>query len=332
MDSGTNVEPELLRDQAFLSSDQGTVVDLGPRNSFETADSTNRVAVCRAAGLTKVTRVEVSRRSVVPQGANPDQFVQANHDRMTEQPYDGPVTTFVTDVQPKPVQIIPVLAQGKMAWQDINRTMGLAMSATDIDRHHLYFERISRDPTDVEAFMLGGVGCEHTRHGFFGAKLVIDGEPVSQTLFEIVKSTWWANPGNSVIAFHDNSSAIKGFRIWTIMPEHPGTCSRFVRRRCFYHLIFTAETHNFPCGIAPLPGAETGKNGGRHILRRENPRGAEYIVRRNGMGIIVEIRAIGRHGTLPRLKQPALVRGVRKLTIIGQHRGYSASQGQQNRN
>ena len=28
---------------------------------------------------------------------------------------------------------------------------------------------------------------------------------------------------------------------------------------CQYHLIFTAETHNFPCGVAPFPGGETGR-------------------------------------------------------------------------
>ena len=28
-----------------------------------------------------------------------------------------------------------------------------------------------------------------------------------------------------------------------------------------YHLILTAETHNFPCGVAPFPGAETGTGG-----------------------------------------------------------------------
>jgi phosphoribosylformylglycinamidine synthase len=41
-----------------------------------------------------------------------------------------------------------------------------------------------------------------------------------------------------------------------------------------YHIIFTAETHNFPSGVAPFPGAETG-TGGRirdvHALPWENP-------------------------------------------------------------
>ena len=50
---------------------------------------------------------------------------------------------------------------------------------------------------------------EHSRHWFFGATLVLDGQPAPETLMQIVKSTLAANPGNSVIGFKDNSSAIR---------------------------------------------------------------------------------------------------------------------------
>ncbi len=35
----------------------------------------------------------------------------------------------------------------------------------------------------------------------------------------------------------------------------------FRRNKRVYHIIFTAETHNFPSGVAPFPGAETGTGG-----------------------------------------------------------------------
>ena len=47
------------------------------------------------------------------------------------------------------------------------------------------------------------------RHWFFKADLFIDGEKTSENLMDIVKSTLTANPGNSVIGFKDNSSAIR---------------------------------------------------------------------------------------------------------------------------
>lgn len=51
--------------------------------------------------------------------------------------------------------------------------------------------------------------CLRSRHWFFGARLVLDGEPAPETLMQMVKATLRANPNNSVIGFKDNSSAIR---------------------------------------------------------------------------------------------------------------------------
>lgn len=48
-----------------------------------------------------------------------------------------------------------------------------------------------------------------SRHWFFGAQLVLDGQPAPETLMQMVKATLKANPNNSVIGFKDNSSAIR---------------------------------------------------------------------------------------------------------------------------
>ena len=45
------------------------VVELGPRMNFATAYSTNIVAICQTCGLEKVTRIERSRRYLLPQGS-----------------------------------------------------------------------------------------------------------------------------------------------------------------------------------------------------------------------------------------------------------------------
>ncbi len=44
------------------------VVEVGPRLNFATAWSSNMVSICRATGLECVTRVERSRRYLVPDG------------------------------------------------------------------------------------------------------------------------------------------------------------------------------------------------------------------------------------------------------------------------
>ena len=48
-----------------------------------------------------------------------------------------------------------------------------------------------------------------SRHWFFRAQLILDGQPAPHTLMQLVKAPLLANPSNSVIGFHDNSSAIR---------------------------------------------------------------------------------------------------------------------------
>jgi phosphoribosylformylglycinamidine synthase len=78
---------------------------------------------------------------------------------------------------------------------------------------------------------------------------------------DIIMQPLRTSPLNSVIAFKDNSSAIRGYPIRTIVPDIPGTPCPFQKNDLVYHIIFTAETHNFPTGVAPFPGAETGTGG-----------------------------------------------------------------------
>ena len=93
---------------------------------------------------------------------------------------------------------------------------------------------------------------------------------------QIIKQPLKANPNNSVIAFRDNSSGIRGYKIKTILPENSGRHSKFKEESLKYHIILTAETHNFPSGIAPFPGAETG-TGGRIRDVQATGRGAHVI-------------------------------------------------------
>src|SRR6185503_8443326 len=125
----------------------------------------------------------------------------------------------------------------------------------------LFVNQLKRNPTDVELFSLGQGNSEHCRHGYFRGNLVLDGKPLGTSLMKIVKKPWIANPNNSVIAFHDDSSAIEGRRTKVMVPAHPGEASVFAIDARTYHPTLTAETHNFPTGIAPYPGAATGTGG-----------------------------------------------------------------------
>jgi phosphoribosylformylglycinamidine synthase len=291
-------EPEKFSDKSFLNSEISVgaihesplrrmpnaelIFEVGPRMNFTTAWSTNAVSVCHACGLHKITRIERSRRyqlffnQQISQGALPcapatnselfsslvTRHSSLFYDRMTECHYPDPLKTFETGIKPEPVFILPLIEEGPDALRKINKEMGLGFDEWDIEYYYNLFVRdIGRNPTNVECFDLSQSNSEHSRHWFFKGKLIIDDIEMPLNLIELVKHPLDLNPNNSVIAFRDNSSSIKGYKVQTIIPENPPAPSRFNKTTLHYDVIFTAETHNFPSGVAPFPGAETGTGG-----------------------------------------------------------------------
>ncbi|MEJ2695649.1 MAG: phosphoribosylformylglycinamidine synthase [Candidatus Sulfobium sp.] len=280
-------EPENFSQDSFLDREEETagrryILEAGPRMNFTTAWSTNAVSVCRACGLAKITRIERSRRYRIDAsseltGEDLGKFSSGLYDRMTECLYPERLRSFETGLKPEPVSAVPIIEEGRQALEKINAEMGLGLDDWDIDYYYrLFAEEIGRNPTNVECFDLSQSNSEHSRHWFFKGRLIIDGREVPKNLMSIVRAPLERNPGNSVIAFRDNSSAIKGFDVPAILPESPGGISRFRRAKAAYHPIFTAETHNFPSGVAPFPGAETG-TGGRIRDVQATGRGALVI-------------------------------------------------------
>jgi phosphoribosylformylglycinamidine synthase len=258
-------EPERLTSRSALPG--GDIVEVGPRLSFSTAFSTNAVAICHACGLAAVQRVERSRRFALlsdgPLEASAlERFLALVHDRMTECPYPEPLASFAHGQTPAPVATIPVLADGRAVLERANREMGLAFDDWDLDYYtRLFAEVIGRDPTTVECFDIAQSNSEHSRHWFFKGRLVLDGVEQPKHLISLVQEPMQANPNNSVIAFNDNSSSIRGATVPTLAPRSVGEPGPLALTERDLDVIFTAETHNFPSGVAPFPGAETGTGG-----------------------------------------------------------------------
>jgi phosphoribosylformylglycinamidine synthase len=287
-------DPDNFSEESFLAPDPKLltpdgIVEVGPRMNFTTAWSTNAVSICHSCGLAKINRIERSRRykflpgkdAEVQQSAFASSLLTSHsslfYDQMTECPYPGRLETFETGITPEKFYYVPLIREGRAALEKINRQMGLGLDDWDIDYYYnLFVKDIGRDPSNVECFDLSQSNSEHSRHWFFKGRLVIDGKEMPGNLMSIIRETLDRNPNNSVIAFRDNSSAIKGYPIKTIMPERPGGLSRFREKEASCHIIFTAETHNFPSGVAPFPGAETG-TGGRIRDVQATGRGALVI-------------------------------------------------------
>jgi phosphoribosylformylglycinamidine synthase len=253
-------EPTQTRFESFLTPRH--VLEIGPRLNVETPFSSNAVAICHAMGLTKVTRIEQSRRYPLSDSVTEEVIVVSHLDRMTQVIYREPLTTFDSNLSPQPVRIISILECGDIALRELNSELGLGMDDWDIAFYVDLFKRCARNPTDVELFQIGNANSEHSRHWFFRGKLVIDGHEMPASLFEMVRAPLRAiGNSNSVLAFRDNAGVIRGHEVSAFISEHPGRPARLIRKDGVWHITCTAETHNHPTFVAPYSGAETGAGG-----------------------------------------------------------------------
>ncbi|XP_014847333.1 PREDICTED: phosphoribosylformylglycinamidine synthase isoform X1 [Poecilia mexicana] len=265
------LQAEPLSDQPRLTEGSGDkLVEIGPRLNFSTAWSTNAVSICQSAGLSNVTRVERSRRFLIKAengrsagelSTDVKELIECLHDSMTECVYQHPITSFAVETAPQPVFEVDVLGKGCAALETANSELGLAFDSWDLDYYTSMFQRINRNPTSVECFDLAQSNSEHSRHWFFRGRMVIDGQEQPATLFSLIMDTQRHSNQNNVIKFCDNSSGIRGGELRCIYPADPSEASPYETRRSVRHVIFTAETHNFPTGVAPFSGATTGTGG-----------------------------------------------------------------------
>jgi phosphoribosylformylglycinamidine synthase len=181
------------------------------------------------------------------------------HDRMTEGVYED-VSDLFAHSEPAPFKTVDVLGGGEAALQEANRTMGLALSDEEVAYLLDAYQRIQRNPTDVELVMFGQVNSEHCRHKIFNADWVIDGQPQPQSLFDMIRNTHKLNPGNTLVAYKDNSGVLKGFEdVWFEVCRDGSQTYAF--REAQMDMVIKVETHNHPTAIAPFPGAATGVGG-----------------------------------------------------------------------
>lgn len=236
---------------------RGNVVQVGPRMSMVSPWSSSAVEILEGCGI-KAERFEMLRRVVVPAGADSADLF----DRMTEQLYPKQISTFERKMEIPKVEIVSVLQEGKDALRQLSLELGLGFDEQDVGiYHHLFVDILKRNPTNVELFVLGQVNSNHCRHLDWNAIWTIDGKVMSETFFDLIKKPWQADPGNALVAFHDNSSVIAGYPIRVAMPKYPWKSSEYVIITVHADGTLTFETHNFPTGVAPYPGAGTGTGG-----------------------------------------------------------------------
>ena len=217
--------------------------EIGPLPNYKSPWCTNALSILKRCGITCIERIE--RSEIIINGDDcKDDLTMTNY--KLNPPNKWKVSS------PKPYSSIDL-------YRFDNNLYGF--DKEDIDFYKKLFSKYNRPPTDVELADLAQSNSEHSRHWFFNGKLIIDNKPCPLTLMDLIKNPHKSNKRNSLIAFSDNSSAICGFNVGTIIPIKKDTGYEYTEKRINYDITFTAETHNFPTGIAPFPGAATGTGG-----------------------------------------------------------------------
>jgi phosphoribosylformylglycinamidine synthase len=182
------------------------------------------------------------------------------HDRMTEAvlgELDAAAALFA-ESPPKALRVVALRA-GRSALERANQELGLALSAQEIDYLFECFQRLQRDPSDVELMMFAQANSEHCRHKIFNARFLIDGQAQARSLFEMIRHTHAVSPDGVLSAYRDNAAVIAGVTGSRYFPDPASRVYRYVDEPI--DILLKVETHNHPTAIAPFPGAATGSGG-----------------------------------------------------------------------
>lgn len=140
------------------------------------------------------------------------------------------------------VRRVPVLGKSLAALERLSRQRMLSLSGDEMLEIKQHFERLGRNPTDVEIETLAQSWSEHCQHKTFRGAIKLPGRVVRNLLkLTIFRVTRELNPPWCLSVFSDNSGVVE-------LDDQ-------------YALTFKVETHNHPSAIEPYGGAATGIGG-----------------------------------------------------------------------
>jgi len=195
-------------------------------------------------------------------GAEEAQAVAALlHDRMTETVLRSAdeASALFRELEGRPLEAVDVLGKGRLALEEANRDMGLALAEDEIDYLLDAFTKVQRNPTDVELMMFAQANSEHCRHKIFNAEWTIDGVKQDKSLFQMIRNTHQLQPKGTIVAYSDNSAIMEGAEAMRFFPQ--GEANEYQGTTQLTHTLMKVETHNHPTAISPFPGASTGAGG-----------------------------------------------------------------------
>ena len=242
---------------------------IAPRPGTHSPWSSQATDIAHHCGLHEVQRIErfCHCQVVLAQGAHPisdqqmDQVMAKLYDRMTEQVFfhHDELAVLFDQSTPRPLGQIALKAQGRLALEQANEHLGLALTEDEMDYLQVLFRQLGRDPSDAELMMYAQIHSEHCRHKLFNASWTIAGQAQPRTLFEMIANTCADSTADILSAYKDNAAVIAGFCGSDFSPD-PKT-NQYEYTQQMMPVTIKVETHNHPTAISPMPGAATGAGG-----------------------------------------------------------------------
>ncbi len=235
-----------------------------PRPGTISPWSSKATDIAHNCGLNKVKRLERGiAYYVVSDELTAEQTKTLNallHDRMVEVilPSFDEANVLFARTEPAKFTSVDVLSKGRLALEQANTELGLALADDEIDYLVENFTRLGRNPNDIELMMFAQANSEHCRHKIFNADWTIDGEVQPKSLFKMIKNTFEKTPDNVLSAYKDNAAVMTGATAGRFFPKQDGVYGYHTEPM---HILMKVETHNHPTAISPYPGAATGSGG-----------------------------------------------------------------------
>lgn len=240
---------------------------VAPRPGTLSPWSSKATDIAHICGLSSLERVERAVAFWVDLGGATLDAAQLKaldarlHDRMTQVVFgsEAELEALFRHEQPKPFSSIPVLEGGRDALAAANKELGLALAEDEIDYLVENFQKLGRDPADIELMMFAQANSEHCRHKIFNASWDIDGEAQELSLFKMIKNTFEMRSEGILSAYKDNAAVFEGSEGNRFF-ANPAT-NEYLPSLEDIAILCKVETHNHPTAISPFPGAATGSGG-----------------------------------------------------------------------
>ncbi len=171
-----------------------------------------------------------------------------------EQTMIGPMTLKEIQVGSKYAfskQIVPILNLDDTALEKLSRQGQLYLSVTEMRTVQAHFEKLGREPSDIELETIAQTWSEHCSHKTLGGRIEYRDENGVRQFNSMLKETIFAATQKIRHELGGDDWCVSVFK------DNAGVVT-FDKD---YHVVFKVETHNHPSAIEPYGGANTGLGG-----------------------------------------------------------------------